>query len=133
MQSEVKSGIKTLYLSVQDNEGKYIAICRDLYILSFCHSAGFQYLTVNLEYMIHSFISKKPTNEDLKSILVNKYYPYSICNLHNVLGNGQILICSVVKARLLVDYFKKIQDEFDLNQIWIISFFENRCIFTESI
>jgi hypothetical protein len=31
MQSEVKSLIKTLYLSVaQDNERKYIGICRDL-------------------------------------------------------------------------------------------------------
>ncbi len=56
--------------------------------LSLCHSVGFQFMTVNLEYMNHSFISKKPTNEDLKSILANKYHPYSICNLHNDLENG---------------------------------------------
>jgi hypothetical protein len=115
MQNEVKSVIKTLYLSAaQDNEGKYIGICRDLNILSLCHSAGFQHLTVNLEYMNHSFISKKPpTNEDLKSILMNKYHPYSICNLHNKLENGQIPICAGVKAKFLADYLKKIQDKSD--------------------
>jgi hypothetical protein len=68
--------------------------------------------------MNHFFISKKLfTNEDLKSILVNKYHPYSICNLHSELENGQIPICSGVKAKLLADYFKKIQDEFDETKI----------------
>ncbi len=53
----------------------------------------------------------------MKSFLVNKYHPYSIFNLHNELGNGQILICAVVKAKFLEDYFKKIHDEFDITKI----------------
>ncbi len=57
MQNEIKSVIKSLYLSAEEKDcGKYIGICRDINISSLCHSAGFQYLTANLDEMLKILI-----------------------------------------------------------------------------
>jgi hypothetical protein len=109
LQSEIKSAIKSLYFAAENkNCGKYIGICRDLNILSLCNSAGFFFLTVNLE-KINCLPNnvKIPSNEELFSLLENKFQPYEICKLHNKLENNRIPMCAGVKAKFIADFLIK--------------------------
>ena len=109
LQNEVKSAIKSLYLLADDGKDrKYIGVCRDVNAFSLCHSVGLQYLTVNMEKLKDcSKESKIPSNEDLITLLNNKFHPYINCVLHDNLENDRPPLCAGVKAKFLADFFVK--------------------------
>jgi hypothetical protein len=117
LQNEIRSVIRTLYLmSDDDNNRKYIGICRDINVFTLCCSSGFQYLTINLENMNNiSSESRVPTNDDLLNLMENKYNPYKICKIHNNLDNGKPVLCAGTKAKFLADYFIKSISELNKN------------------
>ena len=106
-QKDITTVIKIIYLLTKnDNNGDLIGVCNDQNTMEICRKSGLGLVTINLKE-ISKFSPNCPSNSDLIEIQKNKFFPYSICDIHSNLNNQNIPICSKVKANFVADVLKK--------------------------
>jgi hypothetical protein len=108
--SDLKSVIRTLFHLNSASNAKYIAIARDENLEGLFYKSGLgNYLTYldNIN-VLRNTNTVLPSNEAIKQYLKKNPDNYNICGLHEKLRQGDMPLCSKVKAEFLANFCKSV-------------------------